>query len=1483
MVSPADWLSYVKTFQKLLALLGFVAMFAGSVMVGVPSALAADPRYVTTQITPIEPSVYSGDPLGYRVGVQCSNPLGCSTIQLTVPAPPAWQSSFGNPTVALEASHISLGITYAVQFNGTIVLTWPNSTGGNGQSFQMDWPTQNYNTVPGPQPMTVSATTSDEPGTEVVRSTSNLLNAAPNLAITKTGPATSTPGGLVSYLIKSTNYRTDPTTAQGGLSVLSVTSDVLPPSVTFVSCSESCTYDAGTRTATWPAITLAGEPDGAEYTVTYRLPTTAQHDETFTNTATVVGSPLGGGPPLTASAPATTRVVVGLPVLAANVTKDVDYSPVQPGTTNYNYYVTVHNTSNVPVDATISDVIPAEFSVRWVSLYFRSPYANIAATFTVVYDDGSTRSFVAGPTGVEIAQAGLRVVSITTTHLELPPERFIQMNINGSVLPTAVPGTTIRNCGDSTITYPGSPDVTGRACIDVPIVPFATLARLNKVALQTTPVAVGQVVDWQFSIDEDSGQRTPTRTQPELIDLVPNQLTYVTGSFRAAVGNQAGCPVTSDFAVTVVPNFANGRTAVIATTAAPGTGATLPRGTCRYLIATTVNDATPAGVYGGPTGAYPFDPAYRGNELFLFDARDYQIAGYADLVDIDRDGNTTEVVQFAAANFSVAQSAALKVVKWVQGDQDTELFGSAEQDPLWFGTSSVGGTVDWEVQLGNAGNSPMNRLVAYDLLPSPGNTGVTVSRYTDVPDPVIEWVPTMTGPIVNGDEVTIYYSTNADPCRPEMDSSGSLPIYCGGDYQLNSDWVAEGATTGWVLSDWAKVRAIRFDFGTATIFGGTYYNYRWRMSVPATMADLAGSPLVEGAATWNKIAANGYTDIYSNTPTSLLPTEAPWVKDIIHLVAPVPVTVGDYVFIDVNRDGLQDVTDVPLAGVTVTLYQADGVTPVTTDAFGNPVVSLVTDAAGLYEFGNLLPGEYVVIFTVPAGYTPTISGDIVGVGNDSNGVTATSAVLVPGGSDRTLDLGVVSFDLLVSKVLASVGPFYPGSMVTFELVPHNDGPADALSGWSVTEVLPAGLSLVSMSGAGYSCMDLTCTAEAGLAAGADAPMITVTATINAGVTTTLHNVAYVSPGPFEVPETNPLVVPSTTTDTSSTPTNNDAQADVAVGIVVAVGDYVFIDVNRDGLQDGTDIPLAGVTATLYQVDGVTPVTVDANGNPVTPLVTDAAGHYVFSNLLPGGYVVIFTVPAGYSPTTSTNTVGVGNDSNGLTATSAVLSSGQTDTTLDLGLVALNLTLTKTVTTAGPVKPGDTVVFKLVPHNNGPVNALAGWSVTDVMPAGLTLVSMTGAGYICDVNVCTAESGLAAGADGPTITVTATVGAATAVGQRNVAYITPGPGEVTETNPLVVPTAGTNTASTPTDNDAHADIDVELPIVVPPVPALPPLVASLPPLPPMTAPVAPTLSPGEFLPSTGTDAFSLLSNSISILGAGCVLLLLARRRNRRTVG
>ncbi len=126
----------------------------------------------------------------------------------------------------------------------------------------------------------------------------------------------------------------------------------------------------------------------------------------------------------------------------------------------------------------------------------------------------------------------------------------------------------------------------------------------------------------------------------------------------------------------------------------------------------------------------------------------------------------------------------------------------------------------------------------------------------------------------------------------------------------------------------------------------------------------------------------------------------------------------------------------------------------------------------------------------------------------------------------------------------------------------------------------------------------------------------------------------------------------------------------------SLGDFVWFDANKDGIQDADEAGVPGVTVTL--TDGAGNPVIDLDGNPVKAVTTDANGMYEFTNLMPNvdrivanageeNYKVVFTVPAGYSATTS-NAGDPEKDSNGADS-SVTLAQGQNDETVDFGLVA----------------------------------------------------------------------------------------------------------------------------------------------------------------------------------------------------------------------
>jgi uncharacterized repeat protein (TIGR01451 family) len=87
----------------------------------------------------------------------------------------------------------------------------------------------------------------------------------------------------------------------------------------------------------------------------------------------------------------------------------------------------------------------------------------------------------------------------------------------------------------------------------------------------------------------------------------------------------------------------------------------------------------------------------------------------------------------------------------------------------------------------------------------------------------------------------------------------------------------------------------------------------------------------------------------------------------------------------------------------------------------------------------------------------------------------------------------------------------------------------------------------------------------------------------------------------------------------------DSNLTLDAGVVAdeaLLGDYVWLDTNRDGLQGDTEVGIAGVTVNLL-----------AGNNVISTTTTDDTGHYLFAHLQPGRYMVEFEPLADYTFTT----------------------------------------------------------------------------------------------------------------------------------------------------------------------------------------------------------------------------------------------------------
>ncbi|MFG3254091.1 LPXTG cell wall anchor domain-containing protein [Streptomyces sp. NPDC048172] len=862
--------------DRRLAMLALALVTALVALVLLPYAPARADARMSVRLDPATSPVPAGDNVTYNGLIECSIPGDCQNVTVTFTPPPGHS---GKGTVSQPYPPGVTDVT--ADDDGTVTVTYDRIPSGQSSQLTVSWPTEDYWTPPGDQRAGMSARASNGDGTPSTDDATVRVTAEPNPAVKKEGPSAARPGDTLTYKLTATNDPRDSNRPRGNLALENaVMTDVLPEGVELVDASPSgYQYDPATRTVTWPVDTepdRAGDqlaqvttyPYGVVHEITVRVKDDVQDGAQLTDEASVSGDPYGPDSTKVTESDSLTTTIGTSGQVSGTLDKSAD-TPLAGDGQRMSYVMRFGNTGTVAADARLRDEIPRGFDAESLRLS-RTDGSNYPGDWSVVVTraDGSTETLTPSNGQVDLRDAG----DVTAVRIDVPGlaagTRLIAQ-ISGRADADEVPGGsgTVRNCARLNLEETGGGATDEQeSCASFEIRPEVAQPEVSK-RTDPTPVGPGGTHTWSVTVRNDRYRSESSPLRPRVVDVVPRQLTYVRGSWKLADGQPAYCPGGDDFTETVTP-AADGRTRV-ELVARPGAEIPADDSSCVYEFRTTVKPGVASGTYDGS----PADDDYAGNRVGLWDAQRPVSTRQTDEHDIDGDGDTTENVAEGSDDFAIAQSAALFVSKEVKGDQDDAYKGSAEvpgkEDQV--GRSTAGGSVSYRTVLGNLGNTDLTHVVAYDLLPVPGNHGVTSGRYNDYAGN--EWRPVLTGPIdTGGSPVTLTYSTKADPCRPEMDNTQAktAPFYCGG--QQDTSWKPASAVT-----DWSEIRSVRFDFDGHVFTPGERYTLTWSMKVPERAPD--GGPFQGDERTWNKIAADGDRRHSDGTTTELLATEAPWVVD----------------------------------------------------------------------------------------------------------------------------------------------------------------------------------------------------------------------------------------------------------------------------------------------------------------------------------------------------------------------------------------------------------------------------------------------------------------------------------------------------------------------------------------------------------------------------------------------------------------------------
>nr|WP_122011775.1 SpaA isopeptide-forming pilin-related protein [Maliibacterium massiliense] len=596
----------------------------------------------------------------------------------------------------------------------------------------------------------------------------------------------------------------------------------------------------------------------------------------------------------------------------------------------------------------------------------------------------------------------------------------------------------------------------------------------------------------------------------------------------------------------------------------------------------------------------------------------------------------------ANANITVHENNVLNIYKFVKGPLNADYL------PLGQVASTYpGGDVDYKIRLYNGSTSPIKTARIIDILPFTGdsyalrNVQDAVARATDIPGDML-----LKG--VNAPGATIYYST-ADwsaAARNAKTPAEELPMAFG----AASDW------SGWSTTPPADMGAVTAIGVEITFTDDALMKERdaYEIEVHMQAPGFTGEQIDDYIGKLIANSAMGAVVRSGNTGTDIqMEDRVENVQVLCNLDLPLG-SIGDYVFLDNNRNGIQDDGDTFVAGAPVLLHQKKTTVGGTTET----TQTTMTDANGKYLFADLPcnylktgapqgstdPRDYVgetyysyrVEFTSPdAGYAVTAryAGDDRAI--DSNidenyfseeitlRVTLDALGVLHGEDNDTIDAGFITASALGNRVWMDENrngiqdPGEPGvNGVTVNLyradVQGNIGPVIYRSTTTQTVDGEAGVYWFE-----------------GLLPGKYAVEFDITHLKN---TQGIYEFAFTDAGQGSsgVDDSDADIV----TDQSDRirrsavidlPVNTrDGTWDAGLITYSALGGYAFDDRDYDDVQS-IGIPLPGTVVTLYRVvDGLREET------PLRPAVTVGAdGRYFFDRLEEGQYQLHFDFPDGY--------------------------------------------------------------------------------------------------------------------------------------------------------------------------------------------------------------------------------------------------------------
>jgi hypothetical protein len=466
-----------------------------------------------------------------------------------------------------------------------------------------------------------------------------------------------------------------------------------------------------------------------------------------------------------------------------------------------------------------------------------------------------------------------------------------------------------------------------------------------------------------------------------------------------------------------------------------------------------------------------------------------------------------------------------------------------------------------------------------------------------------------------------------------------LPKYPGNDPLYRVDYVSLVPLLAGDIAVTNEGRGVTFNRSGNVTIRTSQYRYSLYLDGFEELYDHAADP-----NEWTNLALQGG---FKQLRSSLRPEARAYLNGDHEPIGPSTRTgtgrIGDFVWTDLDGDGIQDPGEPGYAGATVRLLTCSG----------TPVATTTSFAGGGFWFNDLAPGNYRLQFLRPDGtaLSPRERGQNPGLDSNPDQATGlTNCVSVTNGTTRRgVDAGIVPTsqaegtgrigdfiwsDLDGDGIQGAAEPGYENATVRLlscEGSLLGTTASDANGAYWFNNLVPGSYRLEFLPPAGAS-------------------------------------LSPARQGTGRSVDSNPD--PATGLTACLTMTDGQVRAGIDAGIIgltaptgtARIGDFIWSDHDEDGIQDSGEPGYANVTARLLTCDGSLLDTTESSSR----------GAYWFNNLPAGSYRIQFVPPDGATLSPAGQGANRGADSNpdpatGL-STCQPMSDGQTRSGIDAGIV-----------------------------------------------------------------------------------------------------------------------------------------------------------------------------------------------------------------------